>query len=124
MQEEMMLGKKVWAVVGATGNTDKFGYKIYKKLKAHGYRVYPVNPNYQEVDGDRCYKDLSSLPEVPEVIDMVVAPGNGMSVIDEAAGLGIKNIWLQPGTYDDRLMASINKNALNAVKGCVLVALS
>ncbi|WP_114296981.1 CoA-binding protein [Anaerobacterium chartisolvens] len=123
MQEEIMLGKKVWAVVGATENTDKFGYKIYKRLKLKGYRVYPVSPNYNEIDGDRCYKDLSSLPEMPEVIDMVVSPAKGIAVIDEAASLGIKNIWLQPGTYNNELMAAINEKGLNAVQACVLVAL-
>ncbi len=39
------LAEKVWAVIGATHKTDKFGYKIYKCLKEHGYEVYPVNPN-------------------------------------------------------------------------------
>lgn len=123
MQEEMMLEKKVWAVVGASGNKDKFGYKIYKKLKRYGYKVYPVNPNYESIDGDVCYKDLSALPEVPEVIDMVVAPKHGMATIEEAARLGVKNIWLQPGTYNDELMEKIREGGLNAVQACVLVAL-
>jgi len=85
--DEKMLEKKVWAVVGASDNPEKYGNLIYKKLKSRGYRVYPVNPNYETIDGDKCYKDLSSLPEVPEVIDMVVAPRHGVKVIEEAASL-------------------------------------
>lgn len=123
MREEEMLGKKVWAVVGANEDPEKFGNRIYKKLKNHGYRVYPVNPNYSSVDGDKCYPDLSSLPEVPEVIDMVVSPKRGKPVIEEAARLGIRNIWLQPGTYDDELLGLIAQKGLNAVQACVLVAL-
>ena len=123
MLEEMMLEKKVWAVVGASENPDKFGSKIYRKLKYKGYKVYPVNPNYQSVDGDSCYPDLSSLPEVPEVIDMVVAPKRGKAVIEEAARLGIRNVWLQPGTYDEELMGLLAQNGMTGVKACVLVAL-
>ena len=48
------LAEKVWAVIGATHKTDKFGYKIYKCLKEHGYEVYPVNPNVTSIDGDTC----------------------------------------------------------------------
>ena len=44
------LAEKVWAVIGATHKTDKFGYKIYKCLKEHGYEVYPVNPNVESID--------------------------------------------------------------------------
>ncbi len=123
MKEEEMLGKKVWAVVGANEDPEKYGNKIYKKLKTSGYQVFPVNPNYETIEGDRCYKDLSSLPQLPEVIDMVVSPKRGKAVIEEAARLGIRDIWLQPGTYDDELMQLIAKNGQNAVQSCVLVAL-
>lgn len=122
MLEEMMLEKKVWAVVGANEDPEKYGNKIYKKLKSKGYKVYPVNPNYETVDGDKCYPNLSSLPEVPEVIDMVVAPRHGKAVIEEAASLGIKNIWLQPGTHNDEIMKLIEEKGLTAVQACVLVA--
>lgn len=118
-----MLNKKVWAVIGANTNPDKYGNMIYKKLKKFGYTVYPVNPNYEEIEGDKCYKDLSSLPEVPEVLDMVVSPKRGAEVIEEAAKVGVKNIWLQPGTYDNKIMDLIEEKGLNAVQACVLVAL-
>ncbi|EGD48699.1 CoA-binding domain protein [Ruminiclostridium papyrosolvens DSM 2782] len=123
MNEEQMLEKKVWAVVGANQNPEKYGNRIYKKLKSRGYEVYPVNPGYETVEGDKCYRDLSSLPQKPEVIDMVVSPKRGKTVIEEAAKLGIKNIWLQPGTYDDELLKRINELELDAVMACVLVAL-
>ncbi|MDU2577412.1 MAG: CoA-binding protein, partial [Veillonella sp.] len=55
MTIQQALGQKVWAVIGATHKTEKFGYKIYKCLKDHGYEVYPVNPNVAEIDGDKCY---------------------------------------------------------------------
>lgn len=118
-----MLDKKIWAVVGASENKEKFGWKIYKKLKDNGYTVYPVSPNYETIDGDKCYKNLSELPEKPEVIDMVVSPKIGINTVKEASELGIKNILLQPGTYNDELISLLDETELNYVKACVLVEL-
>ncbi|MDF2986375.1 MAG: putative CoA-binding protein [Eubacterium sp.] len=122
MLEDIMLEKKIWAVVGANQDQSKYGNMIYRKLKSKGYEVYPVNPMYQEVEGDKCYKDLSALPVVPEVINMVVSPKRGRPIIEEAARLGIKYIWLQPGTYDEELLKQVESLGLQQVQACVLVA--
>lgn len=123
MLEENMLEKKVWAVVGATRNTEKYGYKLYRHLKNNGYTVYAVNPAYPDIDGDPCYKDLSSLPEVPEVVDMVVSPAVGRPIIQEAARLGVKNIWFQPGSCDEALIAEAERLGMRTVQACVLISL-
>ena len=119
-----MLNKKIWAVIGATQDPEKYGNIIYRKLKAKGYEVYPVNPMYDTVEGDQCYSDLKSLPQKPDVLNMVVSPKRGKPVLEEAARLGIKYIWLQPGTYDSELMSLIEQLNLVAVQDCVLIATS
>ncbi|MDK2919855.1 MAG: uncharacterized protein PWQ37_2588 [Candidatus Petromonas sp.] len=119
-----MLDKKVWAVVGATSNEDKFGYKIYKKLKDRGYEVYPINPGYDEVDGDKCYKSIKDLPVKPDCVDMVVSPKIGVSVINEIADKGINYVWFQPGTYNEKIIELAESKGLKVVyNNCVLVAL-
>jgi uncharacterized protein len=122
MLEEDMLEKKIWAVVGANQNQKKYGNMIYRKLKLRGYKVYAVNPLYDTVEGDLCYNDLNSLPELPEVIDMVVTPKRSKPVIRDAARLGIKYIWFQPGTYDDEVLELAKELGLLYVKACALVA--
>lgn len=124
MLEEKMLEKKVWAVVGANDDKTKYGNMIFNKLLMNGYVVYPVNPKYETIEGHKCYPDLTSLPEKPDVIDMVVSPKRGRPVIEEASKLGVENLWLQPGTYDDSLMQLISDKGLTAMQACVLVALS
>lgn len=123
MLEEKMLEKKIWAVVGANDDPSKYGNMIYRKLLSRGYTVYPVNPKYETLEGNPCYKDLSSLPQKPEVIDMVVSPKRGRPILEEAARLGIENIWYQPGTYDEELLAYTSSIGLTYVLACVLVAL-
>ncbi len=120
--QEKFLSHKVWAVVGATENPQKFGNKIYKRLKERHYEVYPVNPGLDFLDGDPCYKNLSSLPKVPDVIDMVVSPERGKAVLEEAAEIGVKNVWFQPGTYTDETLKLAKSLGLNLVQSCVLIA--
>lgn len=121
MSLEQVLNKKVWAVVGASENPERYAYKIFKKLKGMGYKVYPVNPNYETVLGEKCYPDLSSLPETPEVVNMVVSPKRGIKVVEEAAKLGIKYIWFQPGTVNEEILQMAEENGIEAIQACVLV---
>lgn len=124
MLEEIMLEKKAWAVVGANTDPEKYGNMIFRKLLKRGYKVYPVNPNHDTIEGHTCYKDLSSLPEKPEVINMVVSPKRGRAIVEEAASLGIGYMWLQPGTHDESLIELINAKGITSVQACVLVALT
>lgn len=98
------INRKVWAVVGASENTEKYGNRIYRNLKKAGYTVYGVNPNAESVDGDPVYPTLADLPERPDVVDVVVPSWVGRRVATEAAELGIPLFWLQPGAESDELI--------------------
>lgn len=103
--KEEMLSKKVWVVAGVSGNKDKFGYKIWKILKEHGYETYGVSPNYEELEGDKIYPSVKDLPKKIDVLDMVVAPKIAIHTLEEAKEAGIEYIWFQPGTYNDEVLA-------------------
>lgn len=119
-----MLDQKKWAVVGATDNPDKFGNKIYKKLKRFGYEVYAVNPMYQTVDGDKCYHNLSELPVKVDCVDVVVNPERAMETLNEVMALKIENIWFQPGTFTPEIVETSEVAGVNTVYlNCVLVEL-
>ena len=119
-----MLEKNIWAVVGATPNEEKFGNKIYKKLKEYDYKVYPVNPNYDVIEGDRVYGDLKALPEKPDCINMVVPAKITNATLDVIKELGIKYVWLQPGTFDENTIDKAEAYNLKFVFfDCILVAL-
>lgn len=122
--KQEMLNKKVWAVVGATSNKEKFGYKIYKKLKDRGYQVYPINPGYDEIDGDKCYKSISELPVKPDCVDIVVSPKISNKVVEEIVDEGIEYVWFQPGTFTEETIELAETKGLKFVYyDCVLVAL-
>ncbi|SFH45595.1 hypothetical protein SAMN05192551_10126 [Tindallia magadiensis] len=119
-----MMKKKTWAVVGATPSVEKFGHKIYKMLQEHQYKVYGVNPNYKELEGEVLYPDLLSLPEEPECISVVVPPNVTLSLLEEINKTGIKYVWFQPGTYDAKVLEMAKTLDLKIVyNNCVLVTL-
>lgn len=119
-----MLDQPVWVVIGATKTQEKFGYRIMKRLESAGYETYAVNPFYTEIDGLPCYPSLKALPIVPDCIDMVVSPDKAKPFIIEAAELGIKKIWFQPGTFDQTVIDFAVAKGLEPVYNyCVLVEL-
>ncbi|EOD00697.1 CoA-binding protein [Caldisalinibacter kiritimatiensis] len=122
--KQEMMEKKVWAVLGVTQNKEKYGYKIWKKLKDNGYEVYAINPKYEEIEGEKCYDSLKDLPVKPEVVDFVVPPAISSKYVDEANELGIEYLWFQPGTVDGETIDKSEELGMKIVfHDCVLVAL-
>ena len=115
--KETMLGMKKWVVVGVTDKTDRFGYKIWKKLKEHDYIAYGVNPKLEELDGEKIYKTLKDLPEKVDVLDMVVGPKVALSILDQAKEEGIEYIFFQPGSYDDEVIEKAKNLGLKYLDG-------
>jgi predicted CoA-binding protein len=112
----------VIAVVGATDNLNKYGAIIYRDLKAKGYRVLPVNPTRDTVDGDIAYPDLGSLPETPDIVNIVVPPQRTLRVLDKAEELGIENIWIQPGAEDQAVMDRLQSGPFQYLaNACIMV---
>jgi len=85
----------VWAVVGASTNPAKWGYRVYKALLGRGYRVYPINPRAKQIDGEPCYPALAALPEQPDVVSVIIPPKPGLTLADEAADAGVTRLWFQ-----------------------------
>ncbi len=54
---------QVIAVVGCSGRSTRTSHKIARYMQKRGYRIIPVNPNYDEVLGETCYPDLPSVPD-------------------------------------------------------------
>lgn len=110
------------AVVGANNNPSKYGNRIYRDLKAKGFRVFAVNPYRDEVDGDPCWRSLSDLPEVPTIVDFVIPPARTLETLREARELGYTNVWIQPGAEDDEVIEYLEEHEFNhLVNACIMV---
>jgi len=119
---EFLRKEHVFAVVGVSSNPAKYGHQVYKDLKEAGYAVYPVNPNIDEVLGDRCYHSLGELPENPDVVDIVVPPAVTEQIVEECKELGIERVWMQPGSESEKAIAFCRRNNIKIVHDvCVMV---
>ncbi|MBN1156630.1 CoA-binding protein [Candidatus Woesearchaeota archaeon] len=114
--------KNTFAVIGVSKNPKKYGNKIYKELKLEGYKVYPVNPGVEKINADKCYPSLGELPNLPDAIDVVVPPNIAEKVVKEAVRLGIKNIWLQPGSESEEIIAYCKEHNISVLhNACIMM---
>jgi predicted CoA-binding protein len=119
---EFLNKKNVFAVVGASRDPQKYGYQVYQDLKKAGYEVYPVNPNTDEISGDKCYPSLENLPVRPDVVDVVVPPKTTEHIVKACKKLRIIKVWMQPGSESEKSIKFCEENGLQTVHGvCVMI---
>lgn len=119
------LESKIWVVAGANVNPSKFGNRIYRRLKNAGYLTYPMNPVYQEIDGDLCYQGPEELPQIPDCVNMVVSPDKGRALLQPMHDRGIRLLWFQPGSYDQPLLDEAVAKGFDIIYDyCVLIELN
>lgn len=110
------------AVVGASDNQHKYGAVIYRDMKRKGYRVYPVNPHRDTVDGDPSYPTVAELPVAPDIIDLVVPAHIGVKVVRQALDIGCDRIWVQPGAESPELLTLLQEADANYLAhDCIMV---
>jgi len=86
------------AVTGVSRTPKNHGSNVvYKRLRDRGYEVFAVNPNTAEVEGDRCYHDLRSIPGGVEAVVIGTRPETADETMRECAELGIEHVWMHRG---------------------------
>ena len=109
------------AVLGVNKDHDSYANKIVRKIKALKKVAYPINPKYDELFGDIVYESIEKCPSTPDLVVFVVNPTIGINYLENINELGIKTIWLQPGTISVELLEEAQRLELNVVDACVLV---
>ncbi|MCQ2977594.1 MAG: acetate--CoA ligase family protein [archaeon] len=82
------------AVVGASNSEGKVGYIILDNIVNDGFKgkVYPINPKDDEVQGLKAYKNVSDLPEVPDLVIISIPSKFVNPVVKECGEFGVKNL--------------------------------
>lgn len=88
------LAQRTIAVVGVSDHRETGCNLNYRKFKAGGYTVYPVNPRLKTYDGVTCYPDLKSLPARPDAVFILVKPSVTDAVVQQCVELGISRVWM------------------------------
>ena len=113
------------AILGASADRSKFGNKAVRAFLAKGYDVYPVNPKGGEVEGLPVYKSLAEIPADVKLdrISVYLPPAVGLKALPHIAARGCGELWLNPGTESDELVAAAEKQGLNVVQACSIVGI-
>ncbi len=92
------LANKRIAVTGVSREAGSHGANVvYNRLRERGYEVFAVNPNADEVEGDRAFHDLRSIPGGVEAVVIGTRPEHADETMHECADLGIKHVWMHRG---------------------------
>jgi hypothetical protein len=110
------------ALVGLSRSGRKFGNLARRVLAAKGYRVYPIHPSADVIDGVRCDPHLADLPEAVDAVLVVVPPDHASAVVREAAAAGIRHVWLQQGAESVDVLKTCDEVGVTCIWGeCILM---
>lgn len=103
------------AVVGLSANPMRPSYFAAKYLKDHGYEIVPVNPNRQEILGEKCYPSLLDIPGKVDVVDLFQKPEHIPGFVDQAISIGARVVWMQLGIVNDAAAEKARQAGLEVV---------
>jgi len=89
------LEPKKLALAGVSRDPKKFGNMVYKELKDRGFEVYPINPNIDQINGDKCFKAVNDLPAEVRHLLVITPKIQTLDTVREAVAKGIENFWIQ-----------------------------
>lgn len=106
---------RVLAVVGLSAQWHRPSYFAAKYMMEHGYRVIPVNPQYTEVLGQKCYASLREIPEKVDLVDVFRRTADVPPVAEDAIAIGARVFWQQLGVANEAAAARVRAAGLESV---------
>jgi len=118
---EILENCKTLAVVGLSSKPARPSYGVAAYMKAHGYRIIPVNPNEQSVSGEKAYAALDDVPEAFEVVVIFRRSEFVPEVVQAAIRRHAKVVWMQEGVIHEEAAARARAAGLFVVQDrCIL----
>jgi predicted CoA-binding protein len=109
------------AVVGCSPNPDRPSHAVAAYLQAVGYRVIPVNPGQSSILGEKCYPNLSAVPEKVDIVDLFRKSEEVFPLVQEAIRIGAKVVWMQDGVEHEASAQAARAAGLKVVMNdCLL----
>lgn len=110
--EEFFSKDFTYAVVGASNNEEKFGFKIVQILKEKKFNVIPINKNELEICSIKVFKSLSEVKSHIDIVDLVVPPKVSLLILEEMKKIGLNKVWFQPNSYDNNCIKFCKDNKI------------
>ncbi len=119
--KKILSNYKTIVVVGLSDKVERPSFRVAKYLKENGYKIIPVNPNIEEVLGEKSYRDLANIPFKIEVVDIFRRSEEVLSIVEDAIEIGARAIWMQEGIVNEEAKNLATKSGLFVVMdACML----
>ena len=112
---------KTVAVIGASNDRTKFGNKAVRAYQQEGYTVYPVNHKETQIEGLPCFPTIRAVPARPDIVSVYLPPIAVFKALHDIAEKGCDELWLNPGTESDEVLAEAERLGLNIIQACSIV---
>jgi predicted CoA-binding protein len=113
---------KVVAVIGASNDPRKFGNRAVRAFVQAGHVVVPINPHEGTVEGLQAYRSVLDVPGSIDMASFYVRPEVGEQVIEEVARKQIPEVWFNPGSESDALLAKARRLSIRPIVACSIMA--
>ena len=121
-QINQFLDSQPIALVGVSRNPKKFGYAAFKELKDKGMKIIPVNPEADEILGEKSYPNVTLLPADVQGIIILTKKDKTAAIVKEAKARGIKEIWIQQMADSKEALTELKGTDINYITGeCILM---
>jgi predicted CoA-binding protein len=116
------LQPKKFAFIGLSRDPKKFSRSAFKELLAKGYDIYPVNPNMDDVEGIKCYSDVSDLPDGIRHGLFMTPKSSTAGAVENAIHKGFTHFWIQQGAETKEAVEIAKQNGVKVVHGaCIMM---
>jgi uncharacterized protein len=95
--KDILTHAKTIAVVGLSRSPSKESHAVARYLQGQGYRVIPVNPNAEELLGEKSFPDLLSIPEPVDIVNIFRPSSAVMPIALQAVEINSASLWMQVG---------------------------
>ncbi len=111
-----------YALIGASANKEKYGYKVLENLLEAGFHVLPVNPKGGKILQQKVYKNIKDISTSIDVAIFVVPPQITQDVIKDVLLLGVQKVWLQPGSENNEVIDFCNNHGIKCYhSACIML---
>lgn len=111
------------AIIGASNKRERYANKAVRAYRDAGFTVYPVHPQEKEVEGLKVYKSVLDISEQIDEASLYIPAAAGMQIIEQIAQKGIKEVYFNPGTESDELVAKAKQLGINPLLTCSIHAI-
>jgi uncharacterized protein len=120
--EEFLSHQRI-AVAGVSRDSKQPANLIYRRLRETGHQVFAVNPKAEEVEGDRCYSSVTTVPERLDGVVVVTPADASIDVLADCATAHVPRVWLHrgmgPGSSSAKAIAYCHEHGISVIPaGC------